>query len=126
MNVEKTVEDIRKKYRADSAYDEWLEEHLDDFNSDEEEISFANFRLGNGKRVRNAENVEEVENAWKEYSEHKDGGPGSGKYIHKKKGTTLPKDFGVSKTRTANKNYNLTGGYDNLRVLKEQVANKTK
>lgn len=73
-----------KKARADSAYDEWLEENLDKFASGDEELEFANWKDKSGHRIREAENIDDVEKAWDEYSkERRDGGPGSGNWNHK-------------------------------------------
>ena len=70
--------------RRDAAYDEWLEENLDKFASGDEELKFANWKDKSGHRIREAENIDDVEKAWDEYNkERQDGGPGSGNFGHK-------------------------------------------
>ena len=54
---------------ADSAYDEWLEDNLDQFASDDEEKDFSNFRMKDGAKVRSAIRKEDVAAAWKSFKE---------------------------------------------------------
>lgn len=58
--------------RADSAYDEWLEENLDKFEDDDAERDFAQWRNREGKKPRDRKEVDEVEALWKEYNSRKD------------------------------------------------------
>ena len=50
-----------------AAYDEWLEENMDKFTSDEEELKFAQWKSPSGFRARNATDVDEVDMQWNEY-----------------------------------------------------------
>ena len=94
-----------KKARADSAYDEWLEENLDKFESGDEELKFANWKDKSGHRIREAENIDDVEKAWDEYSkERQDGGPGSGNWNHEGRpgevGGSAPTPYGALDEKT--------------------------
>ena len=70
LHADQNVQKI--KIRTDSAYDEWLEENLDKFESDDEEIAFAKWKDEAGNRPRDAKTVEDVEFAWKLYNVEKD------------------------------------------------------
>ena len=50
-----------------SAYDEWLEENMDKFSSEEEEIKFREWRRPDGFRARTASDVDEIDMQWDEY-----------------------------------------------------------
>lgn len=50
-----------------AAYDEWLEENMDKFSSEEEERDFAQWRSPSGGRPKNAGDVDEVDMWWNEY-----------------------------------------------------------
>lgn len=73
----------RRQTRTDSAYDEWLEDNTDKFESVKAERDFANWKNDDGFRPRDATDVDEVDMAWSEYQKHReDGGPGSGNFGH--------------------------------------------
>ena len=55
----------------DSVYDEWLEEHLDDFEDEDEEIEFRNFKLEGGFCPENATDVDEVDMAFDKFKQAK-------------------------------------------------------
>lgn len=54
----------------DAAWDEWLEEHLEDFESDDEQIKFRDGEWG-GFKPKDAEAVEDVDSAWDAYKKKK-------------------------------------------------------
>jgi len=54
----------------DAAWDEWLEEHLEDFESDDEQIKFRDGEWG-GFKPKDAEAVEDVDSAWEAYKKKK-------------------------------------------------------
>ena len=58
------------KVHADSAYDEWLEENLDKFENDEEEIEFREGEWG-GVAPKSGESIESIEKAFNTYSKKK-------------------------------------------------------
>ena len=50
-----------------AAYDEWLEENMDKFSSEEEEIKFREWKSSSGFRARTASDVDEIDQQWDEY-----------------------------------------------------------
>ena len=50
-----------------AAYDEWLEENMDKFSSEEEEIRFREWKSPRGFRARTASDVDEIDMQWDEY-----------------------------------------------------------
>lgn len=50
-----------------SAYDEWLEENMDKFSSEDEEIEFREWKSPRGFRARTASDVDEIDMQWDEY-----------------------------------------------------------
>lgn len=50
-----------------AAYDEWLEENMDKFSSEEEEIKFREWKSPGGFRARTASDVDEIDMQWDEY-----------------------------------------------------------
>lgn len=62
--------------RFDSAYDEWLEGHLEDFSSEDEEIEFAQI-------AKKEKDIDAIDKYWKDFKKNrKDGGSGSGNWGH--------------------------------------------
>ena len=57
-------------FNMDSAFDEWLEEHIEDFESDDEQIKFRDGEWG-GFKPKDASAVEEVDSAWDAYKKKK-------------------------------------------------------
>ena len=57
-------------FNMDSAWDEWLEEHIEDFESDDEQIKFRDGEWG-GFKPKDASAVEEVDSAWDAYKKKK-------------------------------------------------------
>ena len=50
-----------------AAYDEWLEENMDKFSSEEEEVEFREWKSPSGFRARTASDVDEIDMQWDEY-----------------------------------------------------------
>lgn len=50
-----------------AAYDEWLEENMDKFSSEEDEIKFREWKSPRGFRARTASDVDEIDSQWDEY-----------------------------------------------------------
>ena len=80
---------LKKLYRMDSKYDEWLEENLDEFKNDDEEAAFKDFlQHVMGKTSVDNEDVETIDLVYRTWRQErdlharKDGGPGSGNYGH--------------------------------------------
>ena len=61
------AESITEDSRMDSEYDEWLEENLDKFSDDSEEIAFHKFIEKKYKKSYNSVSAEEAETAYKEF-----------------------------------------------------------
>lgn len=66
-----------------SAYDEWLEENMDKFSSEDEEVKFAQWKSPSGFKARSATDVDEVDMQWNEYQN----------LMSKKKANTIAKSF---------------------------------